>query len=222
MAELKNWRIHYNCGEFIAYGIVYGMASYKWSEGAGVHTLPISSVEIDESGLHIQTRNTLYFLDKDFINVDQHDDSLNALAQEFFKDDPELFLSKIHKWLRKAQEDFKKNQTLLGNDTVYLELIPSTDSFFYRALYKDEYGRTHIERAEYHAGDFQDSVILCKSGVRWFPGSRGITFYDRLYIEEPPKDKVGCIKNVGVKPMKITFVTDKEIILQPGELYKAQ
>lgn len=103
MAELKNWRIHYNWGEFIAYGIVYGMASYKWSEGAGVHTSPISSVEIDESGLHIQTRNTLYFLDKDFINVDQHDDSLNALAQEFFKDDPELFLSKIHKWLRKAQ-----------------------------------------------------------------------------------------------------------------------
>lgn len=222
MAELKNWRIHYNWGEFIAYGIVYGMASYKWSEGAGVHTSPISSVEIDESGLHIQTRNTLYFLDKDFINVDQHDDSLNALAQEFFKDDPKLFLSKIHKWLRKAQEDFKKNQTLLGNDTVYLELIPSTDSFFYRALYKDEYGRTHIERAEYHAGDFQDSVILCKSGVRWFPGSRGITFYDRLYIEEPPKDKVGCIKNVGVKPMKVTFATDKEIILQPGELYKAE
>lgn len=29
MAELKNWRIHYNWGEFIAYGIVYGMASYK-------------------------------------------------------------------------------------------------------------------------------------------------------------------------------------------------
>lgn len=77
-------------------------------------------------------------------------------------------------------------------------------------------------KVEYHAGDFQDSVILCKSGVRWFPGSRGITFYDRLYIEEPPKDKVGCIKNVGVKPMKITFVTDKEIILQPGELYKAE
>ena len=67
-----------------------------------------------------------HFLDKDFINVDQHDDSLNALAQEFFKDDPELFLSKIHKWLRKAQEDFKKNQTLLGNDTVYIELIPVT------------------------------------------------------------------------------------------------
>ena len=89
MAELKNWRIHYNCGEFIAHGLAYGRASYKFGDGAGVHTSPISSVEIDESGLHIQTRNTLYFLDKDFINVDQHDDSLNALAQEFFKDDPE-------------------------------------------------------------------------------------------------------------------------------------
>ena len=66
MAELKNWRIHYNYGEFIAHGLAYGRASYKWSEGAGVHTSPISSVEIDESGLHIQTRNTLYFLDKDF------------------------------------------------------------------------------------------------------------------------------------------------------------
>ena len=69
MAELKNWRIHYNYGEFIAHGLAYGRASYKWSEGAGVHTSPISSVEIDESGLHIQTRNTLYFLDKDFIKT---------------------------------------------------------------------------------------------------------------------------------------------------------
>ena len=50
MAELKNWRIHYNWGEFIAYGIVYGMASYKWSEGAGVHTSPISSVETTNQG----------------------------------------------------------------------------------------------------------------------------------------------------------------------------
>lgn len=97
MAELKNWRIHYDYGEFIAHGLAYGRASYKFGDGAGVHTSPISSVKIDESGLHIQTRNTLYFWDKDFINVDQHDDSLNALAQEFFKDDPELFLSKIHK-----------------------------------------------------------------------------------------------------------------------------
>lgn len=135
MAELKNWYIHYNYGEFIAHGLAYGRASYKFSDGADVHTSPISSVEIDESGLHIQTRNTLYFLDKDFINVDQHDDSLNALAQEFFKDDPELFLSKIHKWLSKAQEDFNKNHTLLGNDTVYLELIPlPTVSFIVRCI----------------------------------------------------------------------------------------
>ncbi len=142
MAELKNWRIHYNCGEFIAYGIVYGMASYKWSEGAGVHTSPISSVEIDESGLHIQTRNTLYFLDKDFINVDQHDDSLKALAQEFFKDDPELFLSKIRKWLRKAQEDFKKNHTLLGNDTVLRNIcLPEIIAGTYKKSFdKKRYG----------------------------------------------------------------------------------
>lgn len=82
MAELKNWYIHYDYGEFIAHGLAYGRASYKFSDGAGVHTSPISSVEIDESGLHIQTRNTLYFLDKDFINVDQHDDSLKALAHQ--------------------------------------------------------------------------------------------------------------------------------------------
>ncbi len=222
MAELKNWYIYDKYGKFIAHGIAYGRASRKFDDGTGVHTSSISSTEIVESGLHIQTRNTLYFLDKDCLNVNQHDESLKTFAQEFFKDDPELFLSKIYKWLRKAQENFKENHTLLGNDTVYLELSPATDSFFYRALYKDEYGRVHIERAEHHAGNFQDSAILCKSGVRWFAESRGIKFYDRLYIEEPPKDKVGCIKNVGTKPMKITFVTDKEIILQPGELYKAE
>ena len=60
MAELKNWYIHYDYGEFIAHGLAYGRASYKFGDGAGVHTSPISSVEIDESGLHIQTRNTLY------------------------------------------------------------------------------------------------------------------------------------------------------------------
>ena len=132
MAELKNWYIHYDYGEFIAHGLAYGRASYKFGDGAGVHTSPISSVEIDESGLHIQTRNTLYFLDKDFINVDQHDDSLNALAQEFFKDDPELFLSNGYARHRRILRKIKLCLAMIRS-TLSLSRLP-TVSFIVRCI----------------------------------------------------------------------------------------
>lgn len=222
MAELRHWRIFDDWGTFIAKGIVYGKPSVKFSDGIDIRTSPIQSAEFDDSGVRIKTRNTLYFLDKNQICINQNNESVEAFAKAFFKDDADLFLSKICEWREPVLRRFMKSGRLLSPDNVYLELSSAFHSFFNDALYKDKSGHLYIEIAHNHVGTFEDSVILQYSGVRWFPEDHGVRFYNTFYIDEPPKTMLKYLKNVGTDPIEVTFTSDKKILLQPGELFEVE
>lgn len=222
MAELRHWRIFDDWGTFIAKGIVYGRPSVKFSDGIDIRTSPIQSAEFDDSGLRIKTRNTLYYLDKKHICINLDNESVEAFSKAFFKDDADLFLSKICEWREPVLRRFMKNGRLLSPGNVYLELSSAFHSFFNDALYKDESGCLYVEKAYNHVGTFEDSVILHNSGVRWFAEDRGIKFYNSFYIDEPPKNVLRYLKNVGTDSIEVTFTTDMKILLQPGELFEVE
>ncbi len=233
MVELKNWTItreYFGQEVFNMHGTVYGHKSPRCPDGTFIHTTRIMSIEDKGEFLEVNTRNTVYTLQKQSISrkydaADENafEDLKSCLSMILGKKSEEI-LSELKKIVAEKQQKLIEQAPPLENGMFYL-LLSGGEVFYYDdAFYKDENGEIKKEKMQVHVGMFQDSVLLFGCGVRFFPYKHnGIEFYHSIdemlavNSEENPEHVFGYIHNSGSVPLTVKTAWGKTVEIKPNE-----
>lgn len=228
MLTLKNWYIVKWGEEYRAKGVVYGHTSPRCPDGLFIHTSAIKEITESDDKILLKTHNSVYTVFKrevasDLGRSDMMDDyDKNSLPQcfaELNKANGKALAAEIISIAANKQADVMKLGEKLGRNMLYLNISADSSYYFDSAVFKDADGNCLEESYFVHVGMCQDSVLLKKSDVRYFPHQdRNLCFYETLYNWSKDSDKpVGYLHNSGSQPMRVRFTWGKCIELLPDE-----
>ncbi|MGN0577227.1 MAG: hypothetical protein ACI4J4_01270 [Ruminiclostridium sp.] len=221
MPIIKNWFIKERDGYLVVSGNVFEHPTLS-TDGIIIRTSIILSAEITDYGLEIMTYKNKYFLPRDCVSRKYDVNYLERFANVYFGNEAGDFMLTFRGWLEESRLKAEHDADILENGMLYLEMSPTIyNNNFVRGLYRNEENEIIEEYTIEHPSLEQDSVILGVSGVRWFPGNNAVTFYKDIFSHKASTDKIlGYIRNVGNRPLEVTFSWGKSIKIQPGELYR--
>lgn len=221
MPIIKNWFIKERDGYLVISGNVFEHPTLS-IDGIIIKTSIILSAEITDYGLEIMTYKNKYFLPKDCVSMKYDETYLERFADVYFGYKAGAFMSAFNDWLEESRLKAEQDADILENGMLYLEMSPTIyNKNFVRGLYRNEESEIIEDYMIEYPSLEQDSVILGVSGVRWFPGNNAVTFYKDAFSHKASPDRIlGYIRNVGSRPLEVTFSWGNSIIIQPGELYR--